>query len=71
MLPHIHIHSHKQDTHVTVVVCTNLRGKELHEQVGLRMVEPMWCNGSTLARNARDLGLNPTLGTILITILLQ
>ena len=26
--------------------------------------ESMWCNGSTLARNARDVGSSPTLGTV-------
>ena len=25
--------------------------------------KPMWCNGSTLAQNARDVGLTPTRGT--------
>ena len=24
----------------------------------------MWCNRSTLAQNARDMGLSPTLGTV-------
>ena len=26
--------------------------------------EPMWCNGSTLAQNARDVGSIPALGTL-------
>ena len=26
--------------------------------------KPSWCNGSTLAWNARDLGSSPTLGTV-------
>ena len=26
--------------------------------------EPTWCNGRTLAWNARDVGLSPALGTI-------
>ncbi len=25
--------------------------------------KPTWCNGSTLARNARDVGSSPALGT--------
>ena len=51
-----------------VVVCTDLWGKELDRQVGVSRVvtsgKPMWCNGSTLAWNARDVGLSPALGTI-------
>ena len=27
-------------------------------------VEPTWCNGSTQAQNARDMGLIPALGKI-------
>ena len=26
--------------------------------------EPMWCNGNALARNARDVGLSPAIGTV-------
>ena len=53
---------------MSVVACTDLWGKELHRQVGMGIGgdirEPMWCNGSTLARNARDVGLIPVLSTI-------
>ena len=53
----------------SVVVCTELSGKELHRHLIRRVNnadirEPIWCNGSTLAWNARDAGLIPTLGTI-------
>ena len=51
-----------------VVVCIDLWGKELHRQVGVGIVvtsgKPTWCNGSTLARNGRDVGLSPTLGAV-------
>ena len=52
----------------TVVVCNDLWGKELHRQVGMAhgyssdVREPTWYNnGSTLARNARDVGLSSAL----------
>ena len=49
----------------SVVVCTNLWGKELHRQMGMGDIrEPMWCNGTTLAQNARDVGSIPVLATI-------
>ena len=51
-----------------VVVCTALWGKGLHRQVSMGIVvtlgKPTWCNGSTLARNARDVGTSPALGTV-------
>ena len=51
-----------------IVVCTDLWGKELHRQVGVGIVvtsgKPMWCNGSTLAWNAKDVGSCPALGRI-------
>ena len=53
-----------------VVVCTDLWGKELYRQAGVGIVmtsgKPTWCNGSTLARNARDVGLSPALGTVFL-----
>ena len=56
---------YRQDT---VVVNTDLQGKELHRQVGVGIVmisgKPKLCNGSTPAWNARDAGSVPTLGTI-------
>ena len=43
-------------------------GKELHIHVGMGINgdirEPMWCNGSTLAQNARDMGSILALCTI-------
>ena len=55
---------------IIVVVCTDLGGKELHRQDGVRMVvtsgKPTWCNRSTLARNARDVGSGPALGTVFL-----
>ena len=43
-----------------------VEGKELHRQVGVGRVvtsgQPMWCNGSTLARNSRDVDSSPALG---------
>ena len=51
-----------------VVVCTDLWGKELYRQAGVGIVmtsgKPMWYNSSTLARNARDVGPSPVLGTV-------
>ena len=52
----------------TVVVYTDVWSNELHRQVGMGIVVTSgtsWCNCSTLARNARDVGLVPTLGTII------
>ena len=53
--------------HIYVVVCTDLSDKELHRQVGVGIVvtprKPTRCNGTTLARNARDAGSIPSLGT--------
>ena len=50
-----------------VVVCTDLRQGAAH--TGGRgysgdIREPTWCNGSTLAWNARDVSSSPALGTI-------
>ena len=28
--------------------------------------KPMWCNGSTMAQNARDVGLSPAQGTVFL-----
>ena len=40
----------------------------VHRQVGMDIEvtsgKPMWCNGSILARNARDVGSSPALGII-------
>ena len=51
---------------MSVVVCTDLWGKELHRQLGMKIVvtpgKPMWCNGSTPAWDARDVGSSPALG---------
>ena len=51
-----------------VVVCTVLSGKALHRPVDMGIMvtswKHMWWNGSTLARNARDVGLNPALCTV-------
>ena len=30
------------------------------------IMDPTWCNGNTLAWNARDVGLGPTLGTVFL-----
>ena len=55
----------------TAVVCTDLSGKEPHRQVGMGIVV---ISGSlhgvmfgTLAQNAEDMGLVPTLGTVFPT----
>ena len=49
----------------TVVVCTDLWGKEPHKQVGMGMLvtsgKPMLC---TLAGNARDVGSIPIISTL-------
>ena len=53
---------------ITVVVCTDFSGKEPHGQAGVGMVLTSGSLGgvivSTLARNARDVGSIPALGTI-------
>ena len=50
---------------MTVVVCTDFSGKELHRQVGVDRVSTSGSLGgvmvSTLAWNARNVGLIPTL----------
>ena len=47
--------------YVSVVGCTDLSGKELHRHVAVEIVvtsgKRMWCNGSTLAQNARHVSL--------------
>ena len=54
---------------MSIVVCSDLWGKELPaytsgcEYTG-EVREPMWCNGSTLAQNARDMGSIPALGKV-------
>ena len=53
--------------HRGVVVCTDLLGKETYRQIGVgRMVTSGGLHGvmvSTLARNTRDVGSIPALGT--------
>ena len=53
---------------MSVVICTDLWGKELHRQIGVGMVviSGILCGVmvSTLTRNAQHVRLNPTLGTI-------
>ena len=54
--------------YATAVVCTDLGGKDLHRQLGVGIVVMAaslgGVNGSTLARNARDVGFSPTLGKV-------
>ena len=47
-----------------VVDCTDLSCKDLHRQVGMGVLMTTWCNGSTLAWNARDVDSIPAVGTI-------
>ena len=53
---------------MSVLVCTDLSGKEPHRQVGMGRVMTSGSLGgvmlSTLAQNARDIGSMSTLGTI-------
>ena len=53
-----------------VVVCTDLWGKELHRQVDAGIMvtsgKPTWCNGYTLAWDARYVGSSPVLGTVFL-----
>ena len=53
----------------SVVFCTDLWGKEPHTHTSRRghsgdIRELMWCNGSTLAQNARDVGSCPALDKV-------
>ena len=61
-------HFHHPPQHMyytTVIVCTDLSGKESHRQVGMGRVITSRSLGSvmvrTLSRNARDVGSNPAL----------
>ena len=53
---------------MTAAVCTDLSGKELHRQVGMSSIVTtgslVGVMVSTLAQNARGVGLIPALGTI-------
>ena len=50
---------------MSVVLCTNLPGKEPHKQVVVgRVVTSGSLDGVTLVWNARDVGSIPTLGAI-------
>ena len=65
----IFCHVGKKNYHIdSVVVCTDLWGKRARKTGGggyrSDVKEPMWCNGSTLAQNARDVGSSPALGTV-------
>ena len=57
--------SQSLSVYIYLVVCTDLWVKELHIQVGVDIVVTSG-NGSTLARNARDVGSIPILGTIFL-----
>ena len=48
----------------SIVVCTDLQGKESHRQVGVGIVVTSSVMVSPLSQNARDLGSIPALGAI-------